>query len=265
MPVLGAAAFWFSPLERAALLIAASPAVAYLAEAAGCWLADRLGWRTRALPVCACVVVLAAGPPLAFQRERKTDAKHNLRVSGGVGGGRATYQETCGDQTYEDPFVSGRLDVAYRQQVGRRTHLDVGVDGYAARVWRTVGPREGAIGEDGEKYYDTELHLPLLQAAVPTPYWLVGIEPYAGMDFYFVAFIVGLHIFGSPQLDDVSATASGYLRVGARDVIFIEGGFLHGQFSPMPMSGFVGGGVDAGAGRDLSCGLGCPPPSGPRQ
>ena len=239
-PLLAVAGLWFSPLERATLLLAVCPASGHLAQSAGTWLARRFGFKTRALPVSMSALLLASWTPLATQDRDKDGPKHSLRVEGAGGGGQVVYED-CDHEHYEDQKFTGNIDVAYRRHFNRRMFLEMGINSYAGHVSRNEGPQEG--DEDLELEYHW---FPVLKFEAATPYWLIGMEPYIGFDGYWWALYGGMHFFGVPEYNDVRVMGSAYIRAGPSDIAFIDYSFLHGGYHPMAFNSTLGLGLSLG-------------------
>ena len=218
---------WFGPGEFFCVLLASLPLGWHGAEALAVRFVPSLSprWR-RLVPVGLTVAALGAWTPLIKTPKGPPDAENVLKVEVGGGGGLQHYDAggTCEEppRIYTDEVRVIEGAISYQRHLSDRQYAEGGIKAYGA----TIGRREGR--PEGVRDWSAEFHSPMLQAELPVPYRIIGVEPWVGYEGYWFAAHFGVHLYGSPEFDTgLKGMAAGKVRFFPKEFFYVESMFLH--------------------------------------
>jgi len=234
---------WFGPGERFCVLLACVPLAWHTMEILSARFVPSLSprWR-RLVPVSVTMVALGAWAPLVNTEKKPPDQKHVFKVEVGAGGGRQHYEVggTCEEppRVYTDEVATMEGTIAYQGHLSDRLYVEAGLKGYGATIGRSIGPPEGV--EDGRGRFN----IPAIVPEARVPYRIIGAEPWVGVEGYWAALYLGVHIYGSPELDPgrVFGMVAAKGRLFPTDIFFLETMFLHDtvMITGPPLRGGIG-------------------------
>ncbi len=220
---------WFGPGERFCVLLACMPLAWHAVEAVSQAVLPSLspGWR-RVVPTGFAVAALAAWVPQYKVEKKPAPHANQIRVDLGGGVSQEHYElGGCGDgppEAFTDHGWAFQGTVAYQRHFSDRQYVETGVSAYGGVYGRTTGPSSGG----GWFEPGVDWPLPGNPWGAKVPFSVRGAETYGGYDGYWWSIYGGFHIYGIPELGGGPwVMGSGSLRLGPRDLVFLEGRAMH--------------------------------------
>lgn len=221
---------WFGPGERFCVLLACVPFAWHGVEALSLSVLPSLSLRWRRLvPTGLAVAALAAWVPQYRIEKKPADHANKIRVELGGGVTQEHYElgGGCDDEppeVFTDHGWAFQGTVAYQRHFSDRQFVETGISAYGGQYGRTTGPSSGQGWFDP----DDDWPLPGNPWGARVPFSVRGAETYAGYDGYWWSFYGGFHIYGMPELGGGPwIMGAGSVRLGPRDVIFLEARAMH--------------------------------------
>ncbi|MBM4353022.1 MAG: hypothetical protein FJ109_04385 [Deltaproteobacteria bacterium] len=253
------AAFWLTPLERAALTVAVAPLVAHLVE----WSSARLaawahsrkgtGFTRRLLDSNVAVGAVLAGLVLGLPATMPVGEDGTGSLAFDVSGGGGEWEHENCDESYRDSLVGGNLGVRYRYYYWKDHSVGAGVQGYYASVRRKSGPAEGNATQD--------IPWMLYREEEPAPYTFWGVLPYVAVDHEWFEARSGANILRHSNRDGYDLLPGAYVRLGPERKGFFEASYLLGDVPLLAAPVRIGGGWKLSTFGVMRTGLSLPWPA----